>query len=246
MATESPLWSCLGKTILVPVSAAATVSIGARIKDLLGERSAAWLAEKAGVERSTVTRIVRGERNPTPETLAALATVLGMSLEQLVVGTDAEARVKEAANLVSRAHYEEAVGQIVRFERQVNDLLGQLRAEKEARLIETRKRRKAEELADALRAKCEALKQEVRRREDDVRTYEDALRRAVADVAKLQTQVEELGKAVDRSRMTGRITAILAGTAAVVTMASYLRDRGAGSSGSPETTSESEARKERS
>lgn len=50
-------------------------AIRKRISELLetSGMSASALAEKAGVERSTVTRILKGERTPTPETLALLA-----------------------------------------------------------------------------------------------------------------------------------------------------------------------------
>ena len=47
----------------------------ASLLDKLGQ-TPGWLAEKAGVERSTVKRILDGQRNPTAETLVALAPVL--------------------------------------------------------------------------------------------------------------------------------------------------------------------------
>jgi ribosome-binding protein aMBF1 (putative translation factor) len=41
-----------------------------RIRHLLDQlgQSQAWLAEKMGIERSTVARILKGTRNPTPKT----------------------------------------------------------------------------------------------------------------------------------------------------------------------------------
>ncbi len=206
---------------------APTLTIGGRIEVLLGElgKTPAWLAEKAGIERSTVSRILKGARNPTPETLSNLAPVLGVSLEQLVAGTDAAARVEEAANLVSRAHYEDAVRQLIELERKGNDLAEQLRAEKEVSKEALVKRRIAEDVAGTLQAERDAAVRESQRHEADVRRYQEALQRAVADVARLQTDVTELSKAVDESRLTGRVAAILAGTAALASVASYLKGR---------------------
>jgi transcriptional regulator with XRE-family HTH domain len=59
-----------------------TIPIRKRIQARLDElnQTPAWLAEKAGVPRSTITRILRGERNPTPETLHEIAPVLGVEV----------------------------------------------------------------------------------------------------------------------------------------------------------------------
>jgi hypothetical protein len=91
------------------------IPIGERILGLLVQvgESAAWLAEKSGVERSTVSRAVKGERHPSLETLSAFAPVLGVTLDELVTGTTAAARVKDAQSLVSRDHYDAAVQQPV-------------------------------------------------------------------------------------------------------------------------------------
>lgn len=42
------------------------------------ERTAAWLARKTGVDPSLVTRILNGERRPSPEFKARAADALGV------------------------------------------------------------------------------------------------------------------------------------------------------------------------
>lgn len=60
-----------------------SATFGARLREL---RVAAGLTQpelgsKAGVEKGTISRIERGERSPTWETVIALATALGVSCE---------------------------------------------------------------------------------------------------------------------------------------------------------------------
>src|SRR5258708_7428468 len=99
------------------------MQIGQRIQDHLDEldKTASWLADRVGLPRSTITRVLNGERNPTPETLQEIAPVLGVTLAQLVAGTDAAERVEEAQNLVARKDYEAAVRQVIEYERKAND-----------------------------------------------------------------------------------------------------------------------------
>lgn len=201
-----------------------TVPIGRRIQNHLDqlEKKPSWLAEKAGVERSTVSRIIRGDRNPTAQTLSEFAPVLGVGLGELVVGTDAAVRVDDAAKLVSRSHYEAAVQQVVTSERKANDLelqVGQLR-----QALEQEQAHRANvdaELRFAQRSREEAVREAARHRRAAARNQR-ALEKAVTHVGQLQTQVKELGNAVDDSRSTGHVAAILAGTAAVASIATYL------------------------
>lgn len=208
----------------VQTSDGLSVPIGARIETLLTGlgQTPAWLAEKAGVQRSTVTRILNRERNPTPETLQDLAPVLGVSLDQLVVGTDAAERVREAQNLVSRAHYEEAVHQIIEFERKANNLMSRVRDLEEALKSEQARSQKAEGALASVELERDTARRTAQHHECDARRYREALERAVSDVARLQTQVGELGEAVGEGKRTGRIAAILAGVAAVASVATYL------------------------
>lgn len=47
------------------------------------ERSAAWLARKTGMSPSYVTRILNGERRPSPEFQRRASDALGVPAEQL-------------------------------------------------------------------------------------------------------------------------------------------------------------------
>jgi len=212
-------------------SALKVTPIGRKIQAVLDSlnQTPGWLAEMVGVSRSTITRIVKGERNPTPETLQEIAPVLGLTVAQLASGTDAAERVKEAKDLVARSDYEEAVRQYIEYERTARDVGVQLRdtrAELERQRDATRRVNEQLRVATENLSKVEAERDEAastaRHHEEDARRYQDALKKAVTDVARLHEQVRELGKAVAGSRKTGRIGAILAGVAAAVSVATYL------------------------
>jgi transcriptional regulator with XRE-family HTH domain len=200
------------------------VPIGRRILGLLGDlnQSAAWLAERVGVARSTITRILNGERNPTPDTLQEIAPVLGLSVAQLVAGTNAAGRVKESEELIPRSAYESAVHQVIEFERQANELRARVRDLTEELLGEKQQRRQLSQELDHCCEDRDRARREAERREHEARRYREALERAVTDVAQLRAQVSELGAAVEANRRTGRVGAILAGVAAAVSVASYL------------------------
>lgn len=208
------------------------VRIGKRLEQRLAElgHNAAWLADKVGVPRSTISRIISGDRNPTAETLQEIAPVLGLSLAQLVVDTDAAGRVKEAQELVSRRDFEEAIRQVLKYEQQSNDLSARIRDLESELAQEVSRRHRATKEAEQCRTELEQAVHDVGRsrrealhNERDARRYREALEKAVADVARLNTQLTELGAAVDVGRRNGRVAAILAGVAAVVSIANYLR-----------------------
>lgn len=207
------------------------IPIRDRIRDLLTQlgQSQAWLAEKMGVERSTVTRILKGARNPTPKTLEEMAPVLGVSLEQLVAGTDAEDRVQEAQNLVPRSALNDAIQKVIEFERKLNDMAARnrdlvdvaIRERDQARDTRASQTELQRHLALAMEERDQA-RRDARHHEQDARRYREALARAVADVAQLQGNVQELGAAMQAGNRTGKVTAILAGVAAVVSVANYI------------------------
>src|SRR5688572_26191325 len=100
------------------------IPVRERIQSLLEGlgQNAAWLSDKVGVARSTITRILNGDRHPLAETLQDIAVALGLTLEQLVLGTDAEDRVAQAKRYVARTDYEDAVRKVVEYERRANEL----------------------------------------------------------------------------------------------------------------------------
>lgn len=205
--------------------------IGERLQFQLTQlgKNASWLATKVGVARSTITRVLNGDRHPTPETLQEIAEVLGVALPQLVAGTDAADRVAEAQNLVSRADYQSAVRQVIAFEQKASDLSIRLIEAREdaARAAELcraerNKREDAERSARSLEAERDRAVRDAELHAQDAQRYRDALEKAVSDVALLQTQLRELGSAVEGNKVTSRVAAILAGVAAAVSVANYL------------------------
>lgn len=195
------------------------IPIGQRIDELLQDlgQNASWLADKACVEKSTITRIVRGERNPTPETLVKIAPALGISVEQLVVGTNAAGRVDEAKSLISREHYDAAVKQLLEYERKANDLASRVREVEEARGREEARRREADEKRERAERERDQAQREAQQHARDAKHYRDSLQRVVTDLADLQAKVEE-------GQRTGRWTTALAAVAAVASVANYLRN----------------------
>lgn len=60
----------------------------ARLMDL--RRSQAWLATAAGLDTSSISRLCRAQRLPSPHALVAIATALELPLAQLVADTGAD------------------------------------------------------------------------------------------------------------------------------------------------------------
>ncbi len=209
---------------------AGTVTIAARIEQHLARlgKTPAWLAEKAGVERSTVTRILNGERNPTADTLDHIAAVFDMSLAELVAGTDAEGRVAEEERMVPRRDFEGVMRQMIHFENRANELDVRMRERDESILGLEKQIRDSKAECVAVRRQCALVERErdqarhdALRHEGDALRYREGLERAVGDVALLKGQLTEMAKKVDDSRMAGQAAALLAGLAAVVTVATY-------------------------
>ena len=224
--------------------------IGHKVQALLEqlEQTPAWLAEKVGVSRSTITRILKGERSPTPETLQEIAPVLGLTVAQLASGTDAAERVKEAKDLVARKDYEDAVRKVIEYEARAHDLTARVRELttelSDDRVRSRRLQKDAEQDVATMRNERDDVRRNAARHEEDARRYRNALEKAVADVAQLREQVRELGSAVDAGRKTGRIGAILAGVAAAVSVASYLtNDADSDQQDNPKASSASTAKK---
>lgn len=160
-----------------------------RIESLLEEmrKSQGWLADRAGLKRSTISRLLRGTRIPRATTLARVAQALGVTLGQLVAGTDAEEQVAETgANgpapvpesaeswLTLRDHYEHTLRRLAELERKHGHLIELLRLEQESSASETKRRQAAEKT---------------------VYRYHRALERAVEDLARLQAAAHVLAMA---------------------------------------------------
>jgi transcriptional regulator with XRE-family HTH domain len=201
------------------------------------------LADASGVHRSTITRIVHGERRPEADTLGLMAPVLGLSVEQLVQGTDAEDRVEEAKRLIARSHYEEAVRQIILFEQKTRELDKRL-DQKEQDLVEERSRRQQAERRTAeattqvealshacqlAEKKADTYKRDAEFFEQRAQQYQRAFEQAYSDARALEATLEQLKQAVHEGAAaskegatSSRLGAIFAGVAAVASVAAYL------------------------
>jgi transcriptional regulator with XRE-family HTH domain len=207
-----------------------------RLTALLAERkqdgAQAWLSKVSGVEPSTISRLLKGDRLPARETLELLAPALGMSVDELVLGTTAAERARSGPEYVSIDQFREALGKMLDFERRANDAEASSKQLREshseeaarARAASTKVVRLEEQLAEA-KTHARALEKDKLTLQGDVRRYQDALEKAVADVSRLNVQIAELKKLATSNQKTTTVTAVLAGIAAVggiVTAAHYL------------------------
>lgn len=193
------------------------VQIGQRIDAQLKNlgHTASWLADRANIERSTVTRILRHERHPNARTLQSIAAVLEVTVAELVSGTDAENDVDEAPDVISRDYYTQAVREVIEYERKAADLTSRLR-DTTAELKHERERRQTAEdkLTSAERERDEAR--------DAASRYADALDLAITDITMLRTQVDALVVDAKENKWTSRFVAGLASIAAAASVATYL------------------------
>lgn len=207
---------------------------GKRLHGLMEQHgiSQARLADKAGVERSTISRLIKEQRNPTMDTLNCLAPVFGIDVHALVQGTDAEGRLDEEVSMVRRQDYDAVVQKMVECENKATDLERKLRSVEEGIAQGQEARTKAHIELCTMQFKVETAERDValeRQRNSELsqelKRYRDALQRAVADVSSLRGQLEEVAREMKDSAKSNRTAAILAGVAAlagVVTVATYL------------------------
>lgn len=201
-------------------------------------KSVPWLAEQSGAERSTVYRIIKGQsKNPKPETLMEFAEALGMSVEQLATGTDAASRVEEWTKLVPRSQYEEVLATMLKFEQtstetqiKVRRATEEAQSERDRRIrceVETESElRQQRERIEALRRERDEAKELAAQSRRDAERYKKAFEQAAAEIVELRNKITELGEVIDEGSKTGRVAAILAGTAAAASVLSYLNTMG--------------------
>jgi hypothetical protein len=173
----------------------------------------------------TISRILRGDRNATPDVIESVAPVLGLEPRHLVKGTDAEERYAQSGELVKRSMYDAVVGTLADYETRINDLESKLRVTSEARAKDQT------ELSNVHQALARAEQDRDRAKDDNVRLlesnreYRAGLTRAVTEIANLQAKLQMLGEELGTTKKSSRAAAILAGVAAfsgVVTLASLL------------------------
>lgn len=205
---------------------------GARLHELLERqgRTQAWLADTSNLDRSLVSRLIKGDRLPTSEALRSLAPVLEVDVTDLVLGTDAEDRLAEATNYVRRSDHEEALATIIDFEHRNRELSARVRSLTDTLNDEQLARDRAEKLAaesGALRAQIDVLKADVETKAMEVSRYQAALARAIAEFGTLRQQLGEVQAELGHSKASTHLTTVLAGIAAatgVASLAHFLRD----------------------
>jgi transcriptional regulator with XRE-family HTH domain len=241
-----------------------TIPFGERLLDLLERvqppRTQAWLAAKSGIPASTISRMLKGDRNPTPDVIESLAPVLGVEPLLLVAGTDAESRFKDSGDWIRKGNYEAAVRKLVEYETRLNDADIQARTATDAHERECSRRADLERQLsqahldlDRRRWDIEDLRDQDRRLQDqgrqlrsDLRRYQEGLYRAVTEVASLRAGMSSLAEELSSTKKSSRASTILAGVAAftgVVTVAHFLvKDGGKDDEGPPAPDGSPQAR----
>lgn len=196
----------------------------------------AWVADRAGLDRSLLSRIIQGKRSPTPEVLQCLGPVLGVEIEELVQGTDAEDRLTDAKYSVQQENYEAAVRQIIEYEWRSRDLENRLHFAGDALKEEEKRRKLAEDQAKDAHCLKEQLQRElgearamILSQEQGMRSYRHGLTKAVAEIGALRSKLQELGTELASTSKSSRTATILSGVAAlagVVTVAHFLGAEG--------------------
>jgi transcriptional regulator with XRE-family HTH domain len=191
----------------------------------------AWLAKVSGAERSTISRILKG-RIPSLETLEMIAPALGLSVEELVRGTDAETKARPGSDFVPSEQLKDAIDKMLEFERRANDAEERSRQQARTAIEETERRKRREDdverLERLLRARDDELakaRREVSHLQHQVRRRTQALEKAVKELNELRARLADLTRTVQEGRWTQRAATFLAAIAAftgVVTVANYL------------------------
>ncbi len=206
------------------------IPFGVRLHELLQRAgphaTQAWLATRSGLDRSLVSRVMRGQRPPTGEALACLAPALGVEVIDLVRGTTAEERFREGVDHVRRADFEEAVARMVEFEGKNRDLEARVRSLTETLSRERASRTTAEEKAHDSMLELERASAGLRDLEErhatqaaELTRYQHALVRAVSDFSALKKQVCDLQAELGDAKQSSKTASILAGVAAVASVA---------------------------
>jgi transcriptional regulator with XRE-family HTH domain len=193
-------------------------AFGQRLQRLLAEsgRSQTWLVDTAGLSSSVVSRLVRGERLPTFEHVAAMAASLGLTVDELVAGTDAAQKIAVASQYVTREHYAAVHRQVVEQAGWIAELESQLSAARSEHSQASAQHRTAHQaLSDKLEQTSRELSQsnrELAGAKLALRRHQAALHHAASDVAVLHGMLAAVSAAkTDPSRLA----AALAGLEAV-------------------------------
>ncbi len=176
---------------------------GVRLDRLLREqkRSQAWLVQHSKLTSSVVSRLVRGDRLPTAEHVAAIAPLFAMSAAQLVADTDAESRIAEASQYVTRAHFESVHRQLVDAESEIELLehqMARMQNEKHQILeVATSRERELSAKIAEVEAKLQHSQGQQAAWQRRSKQSVDALCEAVTDLAVLSAKLAEIQAAAE-------------------------------------------------
>ena len=193
---------------------------GVRLERLLRDhqRSQAWLVQHSKLTSSVVSRLVRGDRLPTPEHVAAIAPLFAMSASQMMVGTDAESRIAEASQFVTRAHFESVHRQLVDAESEIELLevqMTRIRNEKHHVLdVATSRERELSAQIAEVEHQLQQSKAQLADCQKKRNQAVEALCEAVTDLAVLSAKLAEIQTAAEEGDRA-RLQAALAGWASI-------------------------------
>lgn len=194
-----------------------------RLHDLLGDRTGSWLADHAGLPRSSISRYLSGERQPTEDTLARMAVAFETTPEDMVLGTALEGKIGRSETvsievyrqMVQRASSLEA--KVYALEMTAAEHTGTTRLlEKRLRQSRRRNRRlriERDRALEALAAEQREHRSTQRRLEgsdDMVRRRNDQLTKAIGDAAMFSSQVAALHNAIKTGERSTYVECILA------------------------------------
>jgi transcriptional regulator with XRE-family HTH domain len=190
-------------------------SFGQRIQRLLSEsgRSQAWLAHHAKLSSSVVSRLIRGDRLPMFEHVAAMAATLGLTVDALVAGTEAAQRIAVASQYVTREQYEAVHRQVVEQVGEIAELESQLSAARSEHSQASAQHRTAHQaLSDKLEQTARELSQanrELAAAKLALRRHQAALHHAATDVAVLHGKLAAVRVArTDPSRLAAALAGL--------------------------------------
>jgi transcriptional regulator with XRE-family HTH domain len=186
----------------------------------------AWLAQRSGVDRSLISRLITNQRRPTVEVLQCLAPALRIELVDLVRGTDAESCLTEIPNVVRRSDYEGVLAQMIEYEGKIRELVRDAQTKDD--IIEQRKNGEEQHKASIALLEKQVEEQErelaqlralVTSKEQELFRYRHALAHVVAENQALKQQFLILESELGETKKSSKAATILAGIAAVTGVA---------------------------
>lgn len=172
-------------------------TLGNRLKAILRERgkSQTWLAEKTGIDRSEINRILNGRKAPRGEHLRWMATALGMDVQQMV----GDARMpEETVHEVQRIQSVMEQKLVAESERDI--ALAKVRALEAQLAQETQRRLAAEESLETIQleqAETHALNSALSNKLDGLK---EARQRLAGYAESLRQQRDHYRAALDEAR----------------------------------------------